>query len=76
MQYEERKALSNARLEHSSECLSPAQSLLNSENYKNAANRSYYAVFHTMRAVLAFDEIDMFLDTIRNYLNKNRILMK
>ena len=29
------------------------------ENYKSAANRSYYAVFHAMRAVLAFDEIDM-----------------
>lgn len=28
-------------------------------SYKSAANRSYYAVFHAMRAVLAFDEIDM-----------------
>lgn len=30
-----------------------------SDNYKSAVNRSYYAVFHAMRAVLAFDEIDM-----------------
>ena len=59
MLFRSRKALSNARLEHSSECLSAAQSLLNSKNYKSAANRSYYAVFHAMRAVLAFDEIDM-----------------
>ncbi len=28
-------------------------------SYKGAANRSYYAIFHAMRAVLAFDEIDM-----------------
>ena len=34
-------------------------SLLLSGNYKSAANRSYYAVFHAMRAVLAYDEIDM-----------------
>ena len=59
MQVHERKALSRARLEHAVECLSAARSLLETENYKSAANRSYYAVFHAMRAVLAFDEIDM-----------------
>ena len=36
-----------------------ARNLLETGNYKSAANRSYYAVFHAMRAVLAFDEIDM-----------------
>ena len=55
MQEHERKALSQARLEHAIECLSAARNLLE----KSAANRSYYAVFHAMRAVLAFDEIDM-----------------
>ena len=55
MQGHERKALSQARLEHAIECLSAARNLLE----KSAANRSYYAVFHAMRAVLAFDEIDM-----------------
>ena len=59
MQEHERKALSQARLEHAIECLSAARNLLETENYKSAANRSYYAVFHAMRAVLAFDEIDM-----------------
>ena len=59
MRYEERKALSNARLEHAEESLSAAENLLQSGNYKSAANRSYYAVFHAMRAVLAYDEIDM-----------------
>ena len=28
-------------------------------DYRAAANRSYYAVFHAMRAVLALDEVDM-----------------
>ena len=59
MQAHERKALSQARMEHAVECLSAARNLLETKNYKSAANRSYYAVFHAMRAVLAFDEIDM-----------------
>ena len=59
MELEQLKALSNIRLEHSDECISAAKSLLESENYKSAANRAYYTVFHAMRAVLAFDKIDM-----------------
>ena len=61
MQIEEKKALSSVRLEHAEECLAAAKSLLASGNYKSAANRSYYTVFHSMRAVLAYDEIDMVL---------------
>lgn len=56
---EELKALSNARLQNSEECLLAAKQLCELGNYKSAANRSYYAIFHAMRAVLAFDEIDM-----------------
>lgn len=59
MQYEELKSLSQVRYEHAEECLDAAKSLLSSDNYKSAANRSYYAIFHAMRAVLAFDGIDM-----------------
>ena len=29
------------------------------KDYRGAANRSYYAVFHAMRAVLALDGVDM-----------------
>lgn len=58
MQYDEKKALSQARMEHAQECLEAAESLLDSGIYKSAANRSYYAVFHAMRAVLALDGID------------------
>ena len=59
MELEQLKALSNVRLEHADECISASKSLLESENYKSAANRAYYTVFHAMRAVLAFDKIDM-----------------
>lgn len=59
MQYEDLKALSDVRLSHAEECLMDAKHLLELESYKSAANRSYYAVFHAMRAVLAFDQVDM-----------------
>lgn len=35
------------------------KNLLECKNYKSSANRSYYAVFHAMRAVLALNMIDM-----------------
>ena len=59
MELEQLRALSSIRLEHADECISAAKSLLESGNYKSAANRAYYTVFHAMRAVLAFDKIDM-----------------
>ncbi|MBQ7934889.1 MAG: HEPN domain-containing protein [Clostridia bacterium] len=59
MQYDNKKALSAARFDHAKECFAAAKSLLATENYKSAANRCYYAIFHGMRSVLAFDEIDM-----------------
>lgn len=37
----------------------PRQETYLKQGIKSVANRSYYAVFHAMRAVLAFDEIDM-----------------
>lgn len=59
MHLEEKKALSNARFLHAQECVASARLLLGNGDYKSAANRSYYAIFHAMRAVLAFDGIDM-----------------
>lgn len=58
MHDDERRWLSNARFEHAQECLNAAKVLRNAEEYKSAANRSYYAIFHAMRSVLAYDEID------------------
>lgn len=59
MRIEEAKSLSATRFTNANDCLSAAQSLLLANNYKGVANRSYYAIFHAMRSVLAFDEIDM-----------------
>ena len=59
MEPEEKRSLSKVRFDHALECLDAAESLLENGNYKSAANRSYYAVFHAMRSVLAFDEVDM-----------------
>ena len=56
---EEKKNLSNMRLEHAKQCLKTAKSIIKYEaDYKSAANRSYYAIFHAMRSVLALDGID------------------
>lgn len=51
-------ALATARFIHAQECLNEAETLICAEKYKGAANRAYYAVFHSMRAVLAFDGFD------------------
>ena len=59
MKDEEKKALSNIRLEHAKECLEAAKKLFEIGDYKGSANRSYYAIYHSMRAVLALDGIDM-----------------
>ena len=50
--------LSKARISHSKDCLKEAEILLSAGEYKGAANRAYYAVFHAMRAVLILDEFD------------------
>ena len=50
--------LSKIRMEHAYECLRDAKGCLDLRAYKSAANRSYYAVFHAMRAVLALDGLD------------------
>jgi uncharacterized protein (UPF0332 family) len=59
MQDDMKKTLSKVRLEHAYECLKSAKILLETNDYKGAANRSYYAIYHAMRSVLALDGIDM-----------------
>ena len=54
----ERNIISRIRLERAEECLEDSRENIDSGRYKNAANRSYYAVFHSMRAVLALDGFD------------------
>lgn len=46
------------RLERAKEDLDAACMLLENGSYRIANNRAYYAIFHAMRAVLAFDNFD------------------
>ena len=50
--------ISKARIAHADDCLREAELLLAADEYKGAANRSYYAAFHSLRAVLILDDFD------------------
>ena len=50
--------LSKLRLERAKQCLESAELLLNVNDYGGAVNRSYYAIFHGMRTMLALDGKD------------------
>lgn len=52
------KDLSRYRYERSSEELENAKAMLETSKYKLALNRSYYSIFHGMRAVNVLDEFD------------------
>ena len=51
-------ALSQYRLEQAQQCLKSARVLYTTDDYKGAANRSYYCVFHCMRSILALEQTD------------------
>lgn len=50
--------ISKARIHHADDCLREANLLLAANEYKGAANRAYYAAFHSLRAVLILDGFD------------------
>ena len=52
------KGLAKYRIEQAHECLQSAEREIEAGVFKGAANRSYYAIFHAMRAVLALQGID------------------
>jgi uncharacterized protein (UPF0332 family) len=54
----EKKAVSDLRFQNAVRCLRASRLLLEAGDYKSAANRSYYAVFYAIRAVLALDGKD------------------
>ena len=58
MPSEEQISISKLRLDIAKERLSYADEILKNGDYKTVANRSYYAVFSAMRAVLALDSFD------------------
>jgi uncharacterized protein (UPF0332 family) len=52
------KDLAVFRLHQANECLQSARRELVAGDFKTAANRSYYSIFHAMRAVQALDRFD------------------
>jgi uncharacterized protein (UPF0332 family) len=46
------------RIDQARECLEASEALIDINHCKDAANRSYYCIFHSMRAVLALDGYD------------------
>lgn len=58
MSEDKRRDLSQYRFEKAKEDFRAAEELYKIEFYKQSMNRSYYAIFHAVRALLALDEID------------------
>jgi len=50
--------MANYRFEQAEQCLQSAKMLIGADDYKGAANRAYYAIFHAMRSVLALQNVD------------------
>ena len=50
--------LSKYRMQQARQCIKSAETLMEIDDYKGAANRSYYAIFHAMRSVLALEGKD------------------
>ena len=52
------KTLVDVRLKQARECLIASRANIDAGTFKASANRSYYAIFHAMRAVLALESFD------------------
>ncbi|MBE6639889.1 MAG: HEPN domain-containing protein [Ruminococcaceae bacterium] len=51
-------SLCQYRMNKALQCLKTSQRDILGEDYASSANRSYYAIFHGIRAVMALDELD------------------
>jgi len=50
--------LAKYRLQKARNCLAESKNDIGEESYESSANRSYYAMFHAVRAILALDSLD------------------
>lgn len=50
--------LSDYRLEQARRCIKSARVLAADGDFKGAANRAYYAIFHCMRSVIVLEGAD------------------
>lgn len=68
------KALSNYRMEKAKQDLETARITLGYHKLAQSTNRSYYAIFHALRVLLAFDKFDSKRhSSIIGYFNKEYI---
>ena len=66
--------LSRYRFDNALDDLDTARALLKVQKYKASVNRSYYAIFHALRAVTALDDFDSGKHSgIIAYFNKNYV---
>lgn len=72
---DERKMdLCHYRLDKAKMCLKSAKGLVKLEDYFSAVNRSYYAIFHSIRALLALEGVDFSRHSgVIAYFQKNYI---
>ncbi len=68
------KELAKHRLEQAKEDLEAGKLLYDKNFYKSANNRAYYSIFHSIKAVLALEPIDLKRHKdVLAYFNKNYI---
>lgn len=68
------KSLAKYRIEKAEDDLKSAKLLLTNNFYSQSLNRSYYSIFHAVRALLTFDKFDSKKHSgIIAYFNKNYI---
>ena len=53
-----RQKLAKYRLEKAADCIEAAENLFENNMLAHSINRSYYAIFHIMRAILALEGVD------------------
>lgn len=69
-----RRDLSNYRLKEADDSLKVAKHCLNEELYKDSINRSYYAAFYAVKAVLALSTVDFKRHKdVMGYFNKEYV---
>ena len=74
MDNKELQILAKYRLEQSKENLEEAEALYNINKFKGANNRAYYAIFHSIKAILALEQTDFKKhSSVIAYFNKEYI---
>ena len=53
-----RKDLCEYRLSEAEQCLKTAKNLIELGDYKAAANRSYYCIYHSIRSIIALEGVE------------------